>query len=53
MARMPRVFPSNNFALKTAMPQPIDGASHGNAPNRPEFVTALKAFLAAHAGRVR
>lgn len=39
--------------LKTAMPQltlvQIDGASHGNAPNRPEFVSALKAFLAAHA----
>jgi pimeloyl-ACP methyl ester carboxylesterase len=39
--------------LKTAMPQlilvRIDGASHGNAPNRPELVAALKAFLAAHA----
>jgi pimeloyl-ACP methyl ester carboxylesterase len=38
--------------LKAAMPQlalvQIDGASHGSAPNRPEFVTALKAFLAAH-----
>jgi pimeloyl-ACP methyl ester carboxylesterase len=44
----------NDFErLKTAMPQltlvQIDGASHGNAPNRPEFVSALKAFLAAHA----
>jgi pimeloyl-ACP methyl ester carboxylesterase len=38
--------------LKSAMPQlelvTIEGASHGSAPSRPEFVQAVKAFLAAH-----
>ncbi len=38
--------------LKSAMPQlqlvTIEGASHGSAPGRPEFIQALKAFLAAH-----
>ena len=38
--------------LKAAMPQlrlvTIEGASHGAAPGRPEFIQALQAFLAAH-----
>ncbi len=38
--------------LKSAMPQlqlvAIEGASHGSAPGKPEFIQALKAFLAAH-----
>ncbi|WP_426955135.1 alpha/beta fold hydrolase [Muricoccus radiodurans] len=38
--------------LKAAMPQlqlvTIEGASHGSAPGRPEFIAALMAFLAAH-----
>ncbi len=38
--------------LKAAMPQlqlvTIEGASHGSAPGRPEFVKALKEFLASH-----
>ncbi len=42
-------------ALKAAMPQlelvTIAGATHGNAPGRPEFLAALLAFLAAHPER--
>jgi pimeloyl-ACP methyl ester carboxylesterase len=38
--------------LKAAMPQlelvTIEGASHGSAPTRPEFVAALERFLGAH-----
>lgn len=38
--------------LKAAMPQlqlvTIAGASHGTAPGRPEFIRALKVFLADH-----
>jgi pimeloyl-ACP methyl ester carboxylesterase len=38
--------------LKAAMPQlelvSIEGASHGSAPARPDFVAALERFLAAH-----
>jgi pimeloyl-ACP methyl ester carboxylesterase len=41
--------------LKAAMPQlelvTIEGASHGSAPGRPEFVQALLAFLTAHPAR--
>lgn len=41
--------------LKAVMPQlqlvVVDGASHGQTPGRPEFVAALDAFLAAHAGQ--
>ena len=39
--------------LKAAIPQlelvTVEGASHATAPERPEFVQALQAFLAAHA----
>lgn len=38
--------------LKAVMPQmtlvTVEGASHGTAPGRPEFVAALEAFLRAH-----
>jgi pimeloyl-ACP methyl ester carboxylesterase len=41
--------------LKAIMPDlqlvRIEGASHGNAPSRPEFSQALLAFLAAHPAR--
>jgi pimeloyl-ACP methyl ester carboxylesterase len=41
--------------LKAAMPQLslvlIEGASHGSAPSRPEYVKAVKEFLMAHPGR--
>jgi pimeloyl-ACP methyl ester carboxylesterase len=42
--------------LKVAMPLlrlvTIEGASHGSAPARPEFIAALRAFLAEHPARL-
>jgi pimeloyl-ACP methyl ester carboxylesterase len=43
--------------LKRVMPQmtlvTIEGASHGSAPGRPEFVKAIQEFLAAHLAQTK